>query len=198
MNNFNDYFILADSYSVSAKSLFQIIINNGNKLCGVGRSQDESNKKACKLHDTSDAALFIPALFLSFHSIELFIKGMLKMNNVNFNGTHDLTYLLKELEKIYGKKNKVVKSLSWFNKSFFDKLKDFKVNNKITSVNELYEAFRYPDDKSGKLYEYFFLKYNFEKGISYCKTIIGKLDEVRNFVIDEVSKYKERIVMDSE
>lgn len=196
MNNFKDYYILAESYCVSAKSLFQIIIDNENEIIGFGKTEQSAEKQMNKLHETSDATLFIPALFLSFHSVELFAKGLLKMNNIEFSDTHDLSTLLEQLKKIYAEKSDVIKSISRFNKNIFDKLKEFKNYNKITNVNEIYEALRYPNNKSDKIYEHFFLKYNFDNGINYCKTLIKNLNKLRESVVEEKNKYYEKKLTD--
>ena len=119
MNNFNDYYILADNYCLSAIKLFQVIVDNGNKLIGIGKTEDEAEKNMLKSHDESDAVLFIPALFLSFHSVELFSKGLLKMNNINYNNIHNLGSLLEKLKTLYGEKSNIVKSIASFNKNLW-------------------------------------------------------------------------------
>lgn len=193
MNNFKDYYILAESYCISAKSLFQIIIDNGNEIFGLGTSEQEAEKNALKLHDASDATLFIPALFLSFHSVELFAKGLLKMNSIKFKDTHDLFALLEQLKEIYDEKSDIIKNISNFNKNIFEKLKEFKDYNKITNVNELYEALRYPNNKSEKNYEHFFLKYNSDNGINYCKTLIEELNKLMKSVVNEKKYYEKEL-----
>lgn len=190
MNNFNDYYILADNFCLSAIKLFQVIIDNGNKLIGIGKTEEEAEKNMIKSHNVSDAVLFIPALFLSFHSVELFSKGLLKMNNVKYDNTHNLDCLLKKLKDLYGEKSNIIKSISSFNGNFFEGLDKFKKFNNITNVNTLYEALRYPNNQKIEFYDYTYLKCNFGKGIKYCETLIKKLKRVRTCIINEKNKFK--------
>lgn len=83
-------------------------------------------------------------IFNSLQSIELFVKGLLLLNNVKPEETHEISDLLKILKSIYGDKCEIYKSINKFYSNQIEIIKQFKKNNNITNTKDLYESLRYP------------------------------------------------------
>lgn len=100
---------MADQYLETSKLLLTTMINSGNTNIGLGKSELEAeiNMKSNCLK--SDSTLFLPALFSCFQSIELFIKGLLILNNIGFQNIHEVSDMIKALKEYYGETNIVYK-----------------------------------------------------------------------------------------
>ena len=184
-----DYFILADQYLETSKLLLKTMIESGNLNCGFGSSELEDRSNMIKNSNKSDSTLFIPALFNCYQGIELFIKGVLLLNNSEIKQEHEMANMIETLKNIYGETNEIYKELNGFYKRQTEIITKFKKINNITTTKELYESLRYPENK-GKHYNYFVLKYNDNDGIITFNYIIDTINKIRNIVIEEFNKYR--------
>ena len=164
------YFLLVDNYLEVSKLILETLITNDNSNAGLGKTPEKAEENMRSNDIKSDSTLFIPMIFNSFQSIELFIKGLLLLNNVKPEEIHEISKLLPALETIYGEQSEIYKSINKFYSNQVEIIKEFKKNNNITNMKELYESLRYPE-KNDKIYEYSYLKYNGDEGIKQFKTI---------------------------
>lgn len=183
------YFVIADQYLETSKLLLKTMITSGNSNAGCGKSEKEAENNRLNNKIKSDSTLFLPALFTCFQSIELFIKGILKLNSISFGSIHEVSKLILELKNIYGEKSEIYKKFNNFYKHQIEIIKDFKKNNNITTTKELYESLRYPENK-GKSYDYFDLQYNGNYGIQMFNELIEKMDEIKKVVLQEFNKFR--------
>lgn len=183
------YFVMADQYYSSAKILLEEMISTGNCTYGFGNTEKNAEKEMLRNSSLSDAKLFLPALFLCYQSVELFIKGVLKLNGKNIEERHEMFNMLDELKQIYESEKQIYKEFYDFYKYQIEILSIYKKENKITTIKELYESLRYPENK-GKEYNYQSLRYNRKYGIKMFNNLLEKMKKIRENVLIE---YKSKI-----
>lgn len=181
------YFLLADQYLETSKLLLESLINNDNSNAGFGLTQEEAYEEMRKNVLKSDATLLIPTIFNSYQSLELFLKGLLLLNGIEADNTHEVSDMIAKIKGIYGDKSDIYKKIRVFYKEQVDILKNYKKTNNITTTKELYESLRYPEDNSLaiKEYDYFDLKYNGDLGIRNFKVLLKRLCEVKEVILKE-------------
>lgn len=181
------YFLLADQYLETSKLLLETLINNDNSNAGFGSTQEEAYEEMRKNVLKSDATLLIPTIFNSYQGLELFLKGLLLINGIEADNTHEVSDMIAKINGIYGDKSDIYKKIRAFYKEQVDILKNYKKTNNITTTKELYESLRYPEDNSLaiKEYDYFDLKYNGDLGIRNFKVLLKRLCEVKEVILKE-------------
>lgn len=142
------YFLLADQYLETSKLLLETLINNDNSNAGFGSTQEEAYEEMRKNVLKSDATLLIPTIFNSYQGLELFLKGLLLINGIEADNTHEVNDMIAKINGIYGDKSDIYKKIRAFYKEQVDILKNYKKTNNITTTKELYESLRYPEDNS--------------------------------------------------
>lgn len=189
MNQAKRYFIMAEQYYSSAKVLLEEMISSGNYTCGFGKTENDAEKEMLTNSSFSDAKLFLPALFLCYQSVELFIKGVLKLNEKNIEKSHEMSNMLNDLRQIYGSKEQIYKEFYDFYKYQIEILNKYTKENDITTIKELYESLRYPENR-GREYSYQSLRYNGKYGIKMFENLLEKIQKIRENVLTE---YKNRV-----
>ena len=189
MDKAKRYFIMAEQYYSSAKVLLEEMISSSNYTCGFGKTENEAEKEMLRNSSLSDAKLFLPALFLCYQSVELFIKGVLKLNGKNIEERHEMSNMLNELKQIYGNEKQLYKEIRVFYKCQIEILNKYRKENNITTIKELYESLRYPENR-GREYNYQSLRYNGNCGIKMFEDLLEKMKKIRENVLSE---YKSKI-----
>lgn len=180
------YFILADQYLETSKLLLKFLINNDNSNCGIGLNESEAEGNMERNVLNSDLTLFIPTIFSCYQSTELFIKGLLLFNGIEFKETHEVSDLISQIKIIYGENTMLYKEINNFYKYQVEIIRKFKKTNSITTTKELYEALRYPENnKNQKKYQYSDLMYNGNLGIESFKSILKKIDAIKIAILEE-------------
>lgn len=184
------YFLLADQYFETSKLLLEILINNDNSNAGFGTTQEEAYEEMYKNVLKSDATLLIPTIFNSYQSLELFLKGLLLLNGIEIDNTHEASDMIIKVRNIYGQKSDIYKKIRVFYKEQVKIIKDYKKNNRITTTKELYESLRYPENNSLpiKEYDYFDLNYNGDFGIKNFKVLLKRLCEIKYVISKECNE----------
>lgn len=180
------YFLLGDQYSEAANLLLEFLINNGNSNGGIGSTEEEeAYQQMIENASKSDMYLFVPAIFNILQSTELFAKGLLLLNNIEIDETHDIEKLLKKLQNKYDNKPEIY--TAFYNIYFSQQniLKEYRNKNGITNTNDLYASLRYPESKKGKQYEYFYLMYNGDNGIKLFKKLQASIANIKKLVLNE-------------
>ena len=186
-NRANKYFLLADQYLETTKLLINTIIENNNTSYGIGNNEDEALENMKESIIKSDVYLFIPSMFTSLQTVELFIKGLLLFNGEEVSYDHEVDGMLLELKKIYGEKSDIFKSINSFYKNQMEILKKYKKVNNITTITDLYESLRYPESKKNR-YEYFDLKYNGKEVLKQYLKMLEKLETIKKEILKEFKK----------
>ena len=184
------YFLLADQYLETSKLILNSLVENENSNFGLGTTWEECEKNCLENSLKSDFTLFIPTIFASLQSIELFVKGLLLLNGLEIQNDHETSNMICEIKKIYGENSEIYKSINSFYNEQVIIIKEFKKVNTISTTKELYEALRYPEDNNKdinnkKYYVYYNLHGNGEYGKKYFKTLIKKIDRVKSAILEE-------------
>ena len=183
------YYLLATQYLESAKLLLNTMIENDNQNIGIGFGEKEALEDMAKKIVKSDVYLYTPTMFVSLQTVELFLKGLILLNDKEIEYSHEIDKKLKTLEEIYGRKSILYEAISDFYKNQMDILKKFKKTNNISNIPDLYEALRYPE-KNQKVYEYYDLKYKGREVINQYKSMLEKLDTIKDEAIKEFKEGK--------
>lgn len=184
MDKAKRYLIMAEQYYSSAKVLLEEMISSGNYTYGFGKTENDAEKEMLRNSSLSDAKLFLPALFLCYQSVELFIKGVLKLNGKNIEERHEMSNMLNKLKQIYGNEKQLYKEFYGFYKYQIEVLSKYTKENDITTIKELYESLRYPENR-GREYSYQSLRYNGKYGVKMFENLLEKMKKIRENVLTE-------------
>lgn len=182
------YIGLAKQFLESSKLLLNTIIENKNINVGAGFSNEQALQDFYKNLLKSDAMLLTPALFLGYHAVELYIKGLLILKDIEIISEHKTECYLDSLKMIYGENSNIYKAIDDFYNNKVEILKSFEELNEINTTKGIYEALRYPEtsvkkisQKEIKKYNHSNLKLNGKSIINQLEEIIQKLDRINNF-----------------
>lgn len=176
------FFRLGEQYTAVAELSLKTLVAGGNSNAGVGNSAAEANAKMMENSAKSDLFLFVPAIFCCLQSTELYIKGLLLLNEIEIDDTHDIQTLLEKLQGKYNAESSIYKA---FRKVYYSEqeiLKNYRLKNQISNAQELYISLRYPESTSGKQYDYFPLMCNGEKGIKLFKKLCELIVDIKHQV----------------
>ena len=181
------YYLLADQYLETTKLLLNTIIENDNANYEIGCNEQEALKDMEESIIKSDVYLFIPSMFSSLQTVELFIKGLLLFNEREVTHKHEVNGMINELREIYGDNSDMFETINKFYKNQMEILKKFKKVNNITTTADLYESLRYPENNK-KEYEYFELKYNGKEVIKQYIKMLETLEKIKKEILKEYRK----------
>lgn len=184
------YFLLAEQYGETANLLLETLCNNGNTTWGIGNTQKEAEEKMQRNASKSDSSLFVPAIFLCLQSTELFIKGILLLNEVEIDGKHDMQHAFGELEKLYSPTSPLYKEFKRMYHCQKEIMKQYRDDNHITNSHDLYMSLRYPEkvNPHHTPYTYYALMHNGEEGIKLFRSIQKNLSNIKNAVLEEYNR----------
>ena len=174
-------------FSISFQ-FFSLVQNSLNEAINQGNQWVITSEKEIQFDDYekktswSDHQIIIPVLFNFYHGLELFLKGLLQFDpNFELKAKHSI----EALSSKFIKDNSSEKILCAFLRKYTHRgqlpeiLKNFLDKNNI-SVNQLYEALRYPTDPSfATIRTYLQIKYRGEDGINFFKELVQDIEEAR-------------------
>jgi hypothetical protein len=172
-------------YFMLVENVTQEVEAAGNKLAVVS-DQNLSPQEYVEKTRWSDFRIVIPTLFCFYHGLELLLKGFLMLEpSCNLKAEHRTQRLCSHFIKYYPESKKLgdffrryseVNSLPGF-------LKDFVQKNSL-SINELYEALRYPTDRTfSQLREYISLQYKGMNGIAFFTELRDDIETARKEIV---------------
>lgn len=123
-----NFFLLADRYLETAKLTLNTLIEGDNFPGAIAGSEEELETNLRENLIKSDFMLFIPTVFNSLQSIELFLKGLLLLNGEEIDTEHETCNMISEIKNIYGEKSEIYKSINSFYSEQIVIIKDFKKN----------------------------------------------------------------------
>lgn len=136
----------------------------------------------------SDHQLGAAVLFSFFHGIELILKGFLVASGVQKQG-HYLTELHVEFNQKYPGTDlgqEVAKALTTTGDG--SPLERFLAANSIT-IDNWYEALKYPESKNGTIYTHFDLKFGGDKTIPFWKNVQKMSANIHNMALSLTRKH---------
>lgn len=182
------FYKLGHQFLNSSKVLLEKLVENDNRQVVISNFEitEEYYNEQTKY---SDFYIIIPILFNYYHGLELIIKAALEQVGKLKKDRHNMEDLIKKLKEEYKEDEnfinciieKIDKPIQIVNKFQTD-------NNRINGFS-VYEALRYPDNKSAdKLINYESLLYNGDIIIDDCREIIQNIENIK---IVTVRKYRE-------
>ena len=182
------FYKLGHQFLNSSKVLLEKLVENDNRQVVISNFEitEEYYNEQTKY---SDFNIIIPILFNYYHGLELIIKAALEQVGKLKKDRHNMEDLIKRLKEEYKEDEnfinciieKIDKPIQIVNKFQTD-------NNRINGFS-VYEALRYPDNKSAdKLIKYESLLYNGDIIIDDCREIIQNIENIK---IVTVRKYRE-------
>jgi hypothetical protein len=143
-------------------------------------SQEEEEKRLNEIFKRNDNSLGVPLMFNFYHGLELFMKGLLELENISLDKTDhnlkDLYKIIKENEAHFTPSllrvlKKHICEASSYNPFFKD--------NGIT-VNQFYLGLKYPQSKDGsKKYKYLSIRGKEEETLKIYLAMNGAINELK-------------------
>lgn len=167
---FKNFLTLSEQYLISANTLIEKIIENNNSYTTISNKKQKIQTKKY-----NDSHILVPALWSSYHGIELLLKGLLliKSNSLKFN--HNSKKHIDDFKLLFPNRKKIIELLDNFINNSFTILNQYIKDNNLNSceISKIYESLRYPYNHTNYCYNYDSLKYN-------SFSIIDKLQEIIN------------------
>lgn len=176
------YFRLGEQYTATAALALNTLITGGNSNAGLGSTAEEAYAQMIANSSQSDLYLFVPAIFCCLQSTELYAKGLLLLNDIEIDDTHEIQNLLDKLQAKYNRKSSIYKT---FHKIYYSQqeiLKEYRQKNQISNAQDLYISLRYPESTSGAQYEYTPLMCNGDVGIKLFKKLYDLIMDIKHQV----------------
>ena len=131
----------------------------------------------------------ITILFNYYHGLELIIKAALEQVGKLEKDRHNIEDLIKKLKEEYKEDESFINCIVEKKDKPIQIVTKFQNDNNQINGFSLYEALRYPDNKSSdKLINYESLLHNGDIMVDECKEIIQNIENIK---IATVRKYRE-------
>lgn len=131
----------------------------------------------------SDHNLVIPVLFNFYHGIEVVLKGFLVVTGASFKPNHKLSQLVAAFEE--QNPGHVIGSMARkyiVQNQLPEVLASFCKTSGIT-IDDYYQALKYPQSTRGHEYKHYQLKYRGEEGMSFFVDLAKDIREVRPEIV---------------
>jgi hypothetical protein len=151
-------------------------------------SQEEEEKRLIEIFTRNDNNIGIPVMFNFYHGLELFMKGLLQVENITLDRTdHDLQALYKKIKEHEAHYTpsllRVLKKHIYNEKSYNPFFKD----NGIT-VNQFYLGLKYPQSKDGsKEYNYSSIRGKQEQTLKIYLAMNNAINDLK----EEMQKWRQ-------
>lgn len=127
----------------------------------------------------SDHNLIIPVLFDFYHGLEVIFKGFLISFGHPIERNHKLSKLLTDFESCFP--NHCIASIAgkYVKQDRLPPIIASFCNESGISIDEYYQALKYPESKSGTIYEHYPLKYQDKSGLAFFEEFLTDVDHIR-------------------
>ncbi|MEZ5584021.1 MAG: hypothetical protein R3F37_15905 [Candidatus Competibacteraceae bacterium] len=127
----------------------------------------------------ADHALVIPLLFDFYHGIEVLLKGFLIAKGQSLIGSHRLSRFLADFNSQYpsNELNLIIEQYIQAGK-LVSPLDEFCQRSNI-SIDDYYQALKYPESMAGSAYEHTPLKYKGQQGVQFFKGLVRDIRDLR-------------------
>lgn len=127
----------------------------------------------------SDHALVIPLLFDFYHGIEVLLKGFLVAKRMPVKKSHRLSALLSDFNSSFPS-NGLDPLLAPYldNSQLRQPLAEFCAESSIT-IDDYYQALKYPEGTSGKAFKHTPLKHRGRAGVTFFESLVEDIGNIR-------------------
>lgn len=174
------YWQVAMQYLDLSENVSNLISESGNNWVYIQDGFDineleENYKKATKWTDYNQG---IPVIFNFYHGIEVLLKGFLVAADIPLKG-HSLTAILNKTKSAHPNAEfiEIIEKYLHENK-LPEIIKNF-VNETSISIDEWYQAFKYPESNNGSIYAHDKLQFQTENGADFFGDLAKDIHEIR-------------------
>lgn len=158
-------------------------IQQGNKFVVVLNGENISWEEWIARYNSqtkwSDHNLVVPLLFDFYHGVEVLLKGFLAAKGKMGKKSHKLSDLLKAFDELFpGHRLSTLLSRYIFMGQLPEPLATFCSESSI-SIDEYYQALKYPESTNGDIYQHSPLKYQSGAGLPFFKGLVTDISNVR-------------------
>lgn len=161
------YFTIGEKFLNLARISSDEIVKSNNQFMMVSDKPISPDELLDKIK-WSDLEIGIPVLFNFYHGIELLLKGFILSSQDKSTG-HHFSNLIEICENIYGSDLNFIKIVKKHTTELPKNSIIYKfLNENNISIDDWYEALKYPFDKKGNVFfNHFSLKYGGSKTVDF-------------------------------
>lgn len=182
------FYRLGHQFLNSSKVLLEKLVENEDRQVVISNFEitEEYYNEQTKY---SDFNIIIPILFNYYHGLELIIKAALEQIGKLEKDRHNIENLIKKLKEEYKEDERFINYVVEKIDKPIQIVTKFQTDNNQINGFSVYEALRYPDNKSeNKLINYESLLHNGDTIVDDCRGIIQNIENIK---IATVRKYRE-------
>ena len=174
------YWQVAIQYLDLSENVSRLIAEGGNHWGYIQSGIDferqiERHRAATKWTDYNQG---IPVIFNFYHGLELLLKGFMCVVG-DVGGKHELSTLLNKVKVQHPNGDFVPLIEKYVNESMLPTaIRDF-LNETSISIDEWYQAFKYPESTKGNVYAHNKLQFQAEKGASFYGELACDIHSIR-------------------
>ncbi len=174
------YWQVAMQYLDLSENVATLISSTGNKWVFIqeGFDTEALEKEHAEATKWTDYNQGIPVIFNFYHGLELLLKGFLIAAGESAKG-HRITELHAKLKELYPDEIFLTSIEQYINPVMLpDVLKSFTEETSI-SIDEWFQAFKYPESNKGEIYAHNKLQYQVEKGADFFENLAKDIHQIR-------------------
>ncbi|MBU1705943.1 hypothetical protein KKG19_04450 [Patescibacteria group bacterium] len=173
-----DYWTIGIQYLHMVEMVAKETIEQGNKFV-VDSDKEISWEQLISETRWSDHRLVIPLLFDFYHGVEILLKGFLICKSNREKKSHKLSSLLSAFETMYPDHD-ITRLLAPYitQNQLLEPLLSFCSESAI-SIDDYYQALKYPESTGGSIYRHMSLKYRGETGIDFFSRLVRDVNQLR-------------------
>lgn len=153
-------------------------IQQGNKFVVISDAEvslEQYNSQT----NWSDHSLVVPLLFDFYHGVEVLLKGFLVSKGRLGSKNHKLSGLLDEFGKLFPKHNMGATLARYIVRDQLPEPLALFCAQSFISIDDYYQALKYHESTSGKIYRHTPLKYRSDAGLTFFKGLVTDIKQVR-------------------
>lgn len=125
----------------------------------------------------SDHRLVIPLLFDFYHGLEVILKGFLVAVGKPVKTSHKLSQLVADFEESFPHHILGVIARKYTVQNQLPEMLGFFCKTSGTTIDDYYQALKYPQSTRGTVYKHYPLKYRGEGGVLFFEGLAKDIDE---------------------
>ena len=174
------YWQVAMQYLDLSENVAGLIASKGNKWVFIheGFDLDTLEKKHEEATKWTDYHQGIPVIFNFYHGLELLLKGFLIAVGRS-SKNHKISKLHAQVKELHSHQEFMILIEKYINPKLLPEfLKTFTQESSI-SIDDWYQAFKYPESTKGELFSHNKLQFQTDKGAEFFNTLSSDIHKIR-------------------
>jgi hypothetical protein len=173
------YWTIGIQYLHLVETVASETIRQGNKFSLVFDGPDFSWEELSSQTRWSDSKLVVPLLFDFYHGVEVLLKGFLASKGRLDKKNHELSDLMKTFDELFPD-HSLNRLLSRYivTGQLPEPLASFCSESAI-SIDDYYQALKYPKSTHGAVYRHTRLKYRSDAGLPFFNDLVSDILQMR-------------------